>query len=737
MQKGLTAEYKTSFYFAISLSVICFFFFQFLMADDITWTNWGEDGGDFLACASILGIPHPTSYPFYTLLLKAFFLIFPFGNIGFRGNLLSSVFASSGIYFFYMITSRLLSFIPQVKKDRKGVIYGLPLLVCIILALSRIFLSQAIITEVYSLNALIFLMSIHFLLKWVFEKKTNYLIFVFYLLGLGFSHHGSIIFFIPLLLSVLIRFKKRLNARIAFFSIFIWLIGLTPYLYDPLRAIQNPHLSWGTPYCFSKFYWIITASQYRYRMFSRPFMESLRKFRSSYHIEQQIGYLGVFIFIWTAITLLSRFKKAGRIRSNFGIIVMGLSLSFLANLIYSFNYNIADINAYYIPGYIIACIFLCLGTGILIKIWQESSIFYPKSYLPLVITLVLLTAPLILNIRKCNSRTKQDAKEFTTEVFNAAKPNGVILSEYDGRTFGLWYKRYGPLKDKSQVFIIYKYLFIWDWYLEHLPKVASRLLYPPKSPIVDAYLCDLITLNIGRLPLYMVREDPVIKTNWDLVRLYDAKMPLYEIKEKARLPEVKYSAKEDTMFIDISTFANSCYSQDPFRIGDVSGKPNHFIGLDEGEYNYQGIPFKFMKAVTGKENKFNCISTCFLSRTSFKIPLVQKRSKHLAFALTGGAIANYKGAVLKLKVIYKDGMNDDFVLYSCKDIYEYGFKKYGAEAPPLEKIIWQNKKGAFITGCEIDLDNERIPEKLVIRNAGIANNAGVYPGVIIFAVTQY
>jgi len=53
--------------FAFSLAI-----YVATMSRGITWLNTGNDGGDFITAARAFGVPHPTGYPTYTLLLRVF-----------------------------------------------------------------------------------------------------------------------------------------------------------------------------------------------------------------------------------------------------------------------------------------------------------------------------------------------------------------------------------------------------------------------------------------------------------------------------------------------------------------------------------------------------------------------------------------------------------------------------------------------------------------------------------------
>ena len=56
----------------------------------------GSDGGDLIAAASTLGVPHPTGYPTYTLLARLA-LLFPIRALAYRTNVLSAVFAAGAV----------------------------------------------------------------------------------------------------------------------------------------------------------------------------------------------------------------------------------------------------------------------------------------------------------------------------------------------------------------------------------------------------------------------------------------------------------------------------------------------------------------------------------------------------------------------------------------------------------------------------------------------------------------
>ena len=53
-------------------------------------TIYVGDSGELVTAVALLGIPHPTGYPLYVLLGKAWTMIFPFGSVAWRMSIFSA-----------------------------------------------------------------------------------------------------------------------------------------------------------------------------------------------------------------------------------------------------------------------------------------------------------------------------------------------------------------------------------------------------------------------------------------------------------------------------------------------------------------------------------------------------------------------------------------------------------------------------------------------------------------------
>src|SRR4051812_40341951 len=117
-----------------------------MLAPGVTWANDGADSGDLITAAATLGVAHPTGYPTYLILARLFQLI-PLGDLAFRTTLLS---AAAGLLAALVVYSIVRALVGELGW-RTIVVAGTAALA---LGLAPVFWSQAVVAEVYTLNAL-------------------------------------------------------------------------------------------------------------------------------------------------------------------------------------------------------------------------------------------------------------------------------------------------------------------------------------------------------------------------------------------------------------------------------------------------------------------------------------------------------------------------------------------------------------------------------------------------------
>ena len=189
-----------------------------------------EDSGLFISVAHEPGIAHPPGYPLYTMLAHLFTWI-PLGSIAERVHALSAI---AGI------SSCILLF--QISRDLKADSLS-ALVAASCLGVSSSFWYQAITAEVYTLNTLFFLLLFLLGLKQQKESiKWRWMVMAF-ISGLSLTNHWPLMLITApaLFLIILPQWKDILRN---FFNVFFFFVlGLTPYLYLPVRSWSEPYLT--------------------------------------------------------------------------------------------------------------------------------------------------------------------------------------------------------------------------------------------------------------------------------------------------------------------------------------------------------------------------------------------------------------------------------------------------------------------------------------------------------------
>jgi hypothetical protein len=205
------------------------------------------------------GIAHPTGYPLFVTLGKLFSLL-PLGSMALRLNVLSALIGTLAVWVIYRLIVRLTQppppalFLENEEADfrRGGENNRLPAAIAaLLLAASTIFWSQAIVIEVYGLNALLVAVVLWLLVRLLQNPESRiqkWLIYAVALtLGLGLSHHlDSVILFMPAALTLFFM-RPKLLWRSWLIAAGCFLLGLTPWLLIFFRwpALHNGSALWG------------------------------------------------------------------------------------------------------------------------------------------------------------------------------------------------------------------------------------------------------------------------------------------------------------------------------------------------------------------------------------------------------------------------------------------------------------------------------------------------------------
>lgn len=345
-----------------------------------------HDTFEFQVLSYELGIAHPTGYPLYILLGKLFTFL-PLGNVAYRVNLSSALFAATTVTVLYGI-------IYHVTRQRPA-----SALAALTFAFSYSFWSQAVVAEVYALNTL-FVALICYLLVRCFHQtsfviqdsrsktrqKTSLmqhlassipneqwglLYAASFTYGLSLTHHRTMLLLAPAIIAYVLLNRPGLLFHLR--HIILLLIAFTAplvgvYLYIPLRwwRIHGQ---------------IMTHSEFTNLVLGTRFAAALRWDAWFQQLDRLLIYLRILLeqypapalglallgFIW----LFWPKKPRGRYPSwKEGVFLL---MAFIAYVLFGLSYYVPDVSLFLIPSHLIIAIGLGAGIASSCQLLQEAS----------------------------------------------------------------------------------------------------------------------------------------------------------------------------------------------------------------------------------------------------------------------------------------------------------------------------------------------------------------------------
>lgn len=319
-----------------------------------------EDSGELVVAADYLGVPHPPGYPIWTLGAWLFQWIFDF--VRFHGHpnpawgvaFFSAFSGAMACGLLALLVSRcaadIVRRIPRFDQALGarteqvfcwvgGVAGGL------LLAFSPVMWSQAVIAEVYSLNALFQMLVFVLLYRWMCRPQERGALYVMaFAFGLGLTNHQTLLFVgVALALGIMVREEALFrdfvvtagamaavgalnwaagkfhleslswvagpsqpgfwittalvvgiplaaawvlpNGRTVCLTILLAELGLAFYAFMPFASEQNPPMNWGYPRTWEGFIHAVSRGQYEAikptELFSSKFIEQFFGFLTS------------------------------------------------------------------------------------------------------------------------------------------------------------------------------------------------------------------------------------------------------------------------------------------------------------------------------------------------------------------------------------------------------------------------------------------------------------------------
>ncbi len=471
------------------------------------------DSGELATVATTLGIAHPTGYPLWTLISRIA-TILPIGDEPIvRLNVFSGILTSLAVGLFFRI---ILTMYRARRVFQYEAVKGqqppdwLPLLAAfataLIVGFSSTVWSQSVEIEVYALHLLLLIAATLSFVSGIEEQlrtsdSISHKLFLFsFILGLSFANHMTTVLLAPGFLYLYFRSlgSNKRSWRIILLLTPCFLLGLSAYVYLPIRSAAGPAMDWGHPASLQRLWWQVTGKQYQTWMFAGwdVAKKQLQYFFSNFPTEFQWAI--VIVLLYSVIELFHVSKR----------LLAFLVILFATCLVYTINYDINEIDPYFLLAYV-ACGAI-LGVGLIRLLnWSWRQRVYLKVTIAVLI-LLLPVAQVLSNREDVDESRNYQAEDFVKNVFADLEPNAVVFSSlWDYFVSPSFY--YQIVRNDRPDVVLVDYALLQDrtWYFSQFARQHPGILEPSQLQ-VDGFLQELAKFEQGEAFDYAT-----IKARWD------------------------------------------------------------------------------------------------------------------------------------------------------------------------------------------------------------------------------
>jgi hypothetical protein len=571
------------------------------------------DAGELATVCTTLGIAHPTGYPLFTLVGWVFAHLPIGGTAIYRLNIMAAFFTAMGAGGVVLLANELFSYwMPEriARGKRKGqssqgrgqrvkgkgerapsshagskkgatssVIpdstlpftpYPLPLTLPaiagfatgLITAFSATWWSQSCSIEVYPLHLFMVPLVLTFFLRMLRLEEVDKVgrdgrLFAL-LLGLSFANHMTTVLLAPACLYMFFaRYKfssiawKRILRLAPFF-----IAGLLVYIYMPIRSAQFPPMDWGHTSTWGAFLRHVTAKQFQIWMYTGTGAAAKQWAYFWHRVPQEFTIVGALL----AVAGLWKMFNAASVRRTH--ILAFTLLLFFGCLFYSINYDIHDIDSYFLLAFL--AVALWIGAGIqIVSNWLATSFFkqMKREYVLVGVAVLLGIIEVGANFSDNNESGNYMVEDYTMNMLRNLPQNAIIFStQWDFWVSGAFYYQLVEHVRPDVLVIDKAMLRDRPWYYAELEKRAPEVFAKVK-PEEQAFLHLLQKFDSGEpvdqnalAPAYETFTSALVERNLDrpifvTQEMVDQKDDLFAPKMKIIPAGIAYRMfPRDTLF---------------------------------------------------------------------------------------------------------------------------------------------------------------------------------------------
>ncbi|HKR09373.1 MAG TPA: DUF2723 domain-containing protein [Gemmatimonadaceae bacterium] len=517
--EGERAEYRPSYRVAAIVSAIVFLLYLLTLAPSTAM--W--DTSEYITAAYTLGLPHPPGNPFFVLLGRLFSILPIAPNVAMRVNILAALCSAGAAGMWFLISERVLvGWLPERWQRITG-----GTIAALIGATAFTVWSQSVVNEKVYTIALFGMALVSWLtVRWCDDpdgpKADRLLVLIAYLSGLGYANHMAGFLALPAV-AVAIVLRRRntlLRWRLLLAIAGALLLGMTPFLTQPLRAAHFPPINEGEPTgcttgisvgcTFSKatvdrFMFNFNRGQYGKPPLTQrqaPFYAQVGMWWLYFRwqwlrdpFERHPGLQGMLATLFLFLGGLGGYVHWKRDRHSFAyfgplMFTVTLALIYYMNFKYGSSQSpeladsvpreVRDRDYFYLWSFSAWSVWAALG---LVFVWETvaalirsdqvqvagETLTLPtrRSWLMATPVLALALVPLVANWKSASRAGQTDTADFAADLLNSVEPYGILITAGDNDTFPLWYAQEveGIRKD---VIVACLSLLNTDWYTRQM-----------------------------------------------------------------------------------------------------------------------------------------------------------------------------------------------------------------------------------------------------------------------------
>ncbi|MDB4914812.1 MAG: hypothetical protein JWM95_2456 [Gemmatimonadetes bacterium] len=543
------------------------------------------DASEYITAAYILGIPHPPGNPLFVLLGRVASLM-PVGSVAVRVNLLAAFCSSMSAAIWFLVAERVLVAWSNIRWTRIVAAVTAALLG----ATTFTVWNQSVVNEkVYTVSLAFFAVVSWLTVRWCDDPDgpvaDRLLVMIAYLIGLGYCNHPAGLLVGPAVaVAVIVRRPRTLvRWRLLLAGALAMVLGLTPFMVEPIRAAWHPALNEGEPTgCTDKIGFSCTFSHttavrlmanVNRDQYGKPDL-TLRQAPFS----AQMGMWWLY-FKWQWLRDSRGTAPAMQLLLALGFLALGiyggvthwryekpsfwffgpLVLTVTVALVYYMNFKygssqapglsgvareVRDRDYFYLWSFSTWSVWAALG---LAALWKDLAgrITGPDARRWMASSPILLFGliPFAGNWRDASRARETATREWAHDLLNSVEPYGILVTLGDNDTFPLWYAQEVE-GIRPDVTVAVTSLLSTDWYprgllrrkitpydAAHGPAAYRNLGLPvPTKPILS-----LTIDQLNAIPEYVDVREPQIFQAGTLKAVVDPRRLEYGVPTRGDL----------------------------------------------------------------------------------------------------------------------------------------------------------------------------------------------------------